>query len=202
MAVRLPVLLSQSPDGSSRQQQRQTETVMGLLGVAGLDVSLIGPLGRDTLSDTDRLVLESQERDFALVSALPPEQAIDVLTSLGISGRRAAHRLDPQADPGTGRKIFCLDWSAAGTGDALLRALEQILAEQQTVTIPLQLAPPQRAAATGSATTGSDSQPAARRRPEARPAAAEVAPPSRPGSASASDDSLDALVQDLNDLDL
>ncbi|GEM_PF-4098440 len=114
---------------------------MELMGTAGIDVSLIGALGEQSLSSTDRLVLESLDRDFVILSQHPPTEAIAALRTLQIVGRRAAHRFDREAESGGGRRIFCLCWRDFESSAAIADALREILLSLQVVAVPIGLAP-------------------------------------------------------------
>lgn len=222
MAVRLTVVISQVSQGTSKQQALEASLIAELIGRAGIDVSLIGPLSQVEHSATDRLVLEGISGDFAVVTWLSADQAMEQLATLHISGRRTPHRADPQVDNGpasdVGRRIYCFDLNRFSTSDALAESLCQLLDERRVVTVSL--APPTRSgspapsrqpAVRPSVEGGGPVAPAPNRSAKAEP---ETAPPSLASDAKAErmtpDDEreraanarLDALVDDLNMLDL
>jgi hypothetical protein len=120
MAVRLTVVISQVGQGSSKQQTLEAGLIAELIGRAGIDVSLIGPLSQVEQSATDRLVLEGISGDFAIVAWQTPERVMEQLAALQISGRRSVHRADPHAGAGPGRRIYCFDWSRFSTAEELI----------------------------------------------------------------------------------
>lgn len=203
MAVRLPVIVSQSAGGSNEQQGIEAGAVIQLMGLPGIDVSLIGPLGTGTLSSTDQLVLESQDRSFAIVAAEPPADTMAALRSLGLAGRRAAHPHDPEGETGQGRRVFCLHWADFDSSEAICQALQQILKDQQVVAVPIGLG----AVGTGKTRktegttrtpgTGTTEEPVSKPSPTTSPS-----PATSPAAHRVSNSDLDDLVEDLNDLNL
>lgn len=217
MPVRLNVVLCQAAHVSAADQQKQTDAVMSLLGRPGLDVHLISGLAADEIQDTDRLVLQSLERDFAIAHHLPAQQTLAELAELGVVGRRAAHRDDPDPPAAQGRRIFCLCYGDYADGQALHNALDAILQSQQVVTVPLSLAPgkmngkPAKPASPPPTTPAATPPPAKKSPTKARPNASAASPPKlsdnqapapQPRQPPAVPDALDRLVDDLNEQDL
>lgn len=223
MAVRLTVVISQVRQGSSKQQALEASLIAELIGRPGIDVSLIGSLSQVEQSATDRLVLEGISGDFAIVARQPPEKVMEQLAALQISGRRSAHRADPQADADSGRRIYCFDWGRFSEAEELAESLAQLLDERRVVTVSL--APPASTVASGSHSqrdalpiaagpsraTSSDQQPMAKVRATSSASetdgtdAEPVLPtPDESGEERerAANAHLDALVDDLNSLDL
>ncbi len=206
MAVRLPVIVSQTAGGSNAQQGKEAGAVIQLMGIPGIDVSLIGPLSDGTLSSTDQLVLESQDRDFAIVASQSAADTMAALRSLGLSGRRAAHQHDVEGETGQARRIFCLHWADFDSSEALCQALQQILKDRQTVAVPILLAPTPSSKSepkgAGQATP-SPTKPQGASDPQGAATAAPAPFRSPPATAQrASNADLDSLVDDLNDLNL
>lgn len=202
MAVRLPVIVSQTAGGSNEQQGIEAGAVIQLMGLPGIDVSLIGPLGTGTLSSTDQLVLESQDRDFAIVTAQAPANTIAALRSLGLTGRRAAHPHDPEGETGQGRRVFCLRWADFDSSEAICQVLQQILKDQQIVAVPIGLGALGAGKTTKQAGTAGTQTPKGletAEKAENKPSSA-TSPPLAARRVSNSD--LDDLVEDLNDLNL
>ncbi|QEG42768.1 hypothetical protein [Roseimaritima ulvae] len=213
MAVRLPVILSQSAGGSNEQQGKEAGAVIQLMGIRGIDVSLIGPLVGGTLSSTDRLVLESQDRDFAIVASSSAADTIAALRSLGLRARRAPHPHDSEGEAGQGRRVFCLHWNDFNSSESLCQALQQILQDRQVVAVPISLGTGGAKPATAAPTTASPAERKSTAEPETprkidgayktqqeTPAEKQL---SRPATSTGMvDTDLDDLVEDLNDLNL
>lgn len=205
MAVRLPVIVSQTAGGSNEQQGVEAGAVIQLMGLPGIDVSLIGPLGTGTLSSTDQLVLESQDRDFAIVASQAPSNTIAALRSLGLTGRRAAHPRDPEGETGQGRRVFCLHWADFDSSEAICQALQQILKDQQIVAVPIGLGTAAKEKGKGTPGTKATERTKSPQGPGTAEGAANrptavTSPP--PAGRRVSNSDLDDLVADLNDLNL
>lgn len=222
MAVRLTVVISQARQGTSKQQTLEACLIAELIGRSGIDVSLIGPLSQVEQSTTERLVLEGISGDFALVAWQTAEETMAQLAALQISAQRSAHRADPQAGTEPGRRIYCFDWNRFSTAEELAASLGQLLNERRVVTVSLapppastpSQSPPQQSTLpiAGSGSRGPTADPLPKAGPEGPPRSAangEVAKTATPLPDEVDDERdraanarLDALVDDLNMLDL
>ena len=229
MAVRLTVVISQVQGGNRQQQEREANLIAALIGCPGIDVSLIGGLAEVAQPATDRLVLEGLSGDFALVAWQPPADVIDALGGLEVAGYRAPHAGDPGVAKQPGRRIYCFDPGSYADAETLVAALGDLLRTRQVKTVAL--GPPgsplSRAASDGvpaAARADAADQPAGRSSSEAAeqaagggpPAGRDTAPPVAASARSAREPAdgdgereqrarearLDALVDDLNSLDL
>lgn len=203
MAVRLPVVLAQSSGGSTARQSLEADAVMRLITAPGIDVSLVGPLDSGSLSGTDRLVFESQERDFVLVSHHSADDAIDELQAMGIGGRRAVHPHDQEASAGEGRRVYCFRWSDFSDSEILEQALVQLHQGAQVVAVPIQFPGTVKKASVSTSETpnaairqNSPAPPPPASQPSVKKELTEDS-----GQQNTSDTDLDRLVADLNDLD-
>ncbi|WP_164102661.1 hypothetical protein [Candidatus Laterigemmans baculatus] len=203
MSIRLNVVVSQSAGGTPQRRELESDLVARLIGAPGMDLSLIGPLESLAENSTDRLLLERLGGDLALLSWETPAVAAERLAACHIPGRRAPHPLDAEAaaigSASGERRIFhhpLADHSAA----TLQAALERLLASRRVVTFQLAPAAPHRPVRPSLASPRPASPPdrhAAAPNPH-RPIAAQE-PVAEPTSTA---DRWDALVDELNDLDI
>ena len=202
MAIRLTVVLSQPAAPNRHAQDLADELVAQLLGRPAMDLGLIGPLESVAQAPTDRLMLDGLSGDFAILAWSDAEATIERLRALGIQGGRAPHSGDPDVAPPAGRRIYCYDGRGYRSAADVVTALAALLKDRQVVTFNLAgLATPQASAAAPSAANASHtggSLPAA----DATPTVPRFAAAQPPQVASDSEEALDALVDDLNALDL
>jgi hypothetical protein len=207
MAVRLSVIMVHTPPVGSAHQDL-SETVVGeLIGLAGIDLTLVGPIA--TLSDasTDRLTLDSISGDVAMLDWQPPRESLTALSAIGFVGRRTPHAHDPpsasngQALPteNGGRRIYAFDLTQFAQAGEVVAALTQLRDHRQVRTLSIGVASsPIRPTATTGAMPGPPPLPIQPRKPSAT--RADDALESDPKPLSGSLD-LDQLLDELDQLD-
>ncbi len=139
MAVRLSVLLVQSSRMSGLQSGINAELVFQLMGVPGIDLSIVNSLNPAEIAETDRLLLSSLETDLAVLDWRDADDSLAALATLGVVGARAPHQLDPHtpvAEPGT-RRIYLVDLRSGDTPPAVVNAMKQLLDQRRVVAVPL-----------------------------------------------------------------
>jgi len=198
MSVRLNVLLVQSSRMSGLQSGINTELVFQLMGVAGIDLSIVNSLLPDEIADTDRLLLTSLQNDLAVLDWREPDDTLASLQSVGLSGVRAPHALDPSAPPVAPgkRRLYIVDLRRGDRPATVAESMKDLLGQRRVVAVPLgfgSIAKPQ---------PPSTSQPTTPTVPlsggVAAPAASEAL---KAASSSPSETDLDALVDGLNAAD-
>lgn len=154
MSARLSIVLSQAGNQIANGRDHEGELVADLMGAAGMDLSLIGPLEQLGQAATDRLVIDGLSGDFALLAWDEPAVSLAHLTAASVPGYRAPHQLDPEpaanqaaavggnaADAGVSeqpatRRIYCFNLREHSI--ASVRAgLDKILLTRRTPTISL-----------------------------------------------------------------
>ncbi len=198
MAVRLNVVMVHPPK-NSRAAQRLSEQVVGrLIGLAGIDLTLIDPMDQIQPTSTDCLTLTSLSGDVALLAWQPIGEVIRSLDGLGFDGSRARHAHDLEAPvANSSRRVYCYDLRAFDDSHQLCVALQKLLDSRQVRTFSLGLSATQPL-------PGATKSPAAARQPapEAsasadRPCVEDAAAPSA-GSPSKPPLDLDDLVNQLD----
>lgn len=206
MSIRLSIVLTQA---SGSDSDLESQLVSELLGAPGMDLSIIAALGHLSDNHTDRLVMEGLQGDFALLGWESPGELIAHCQRLGISGSRAPHQLDADAPhtPQT-RRIYTVDLRNQ-KAQTVLATLQQILQSRRTPTISLLPTPGTSPAPLGAGKAKSTTAPTTPAPPASTtPTSATPSPPKRTGptttaqSTDPEDARLDALVDDLNDLDI
>ena len=141
MAVRLCVIMVQTPPVSTTGQQLAEDTIGSVIGVPGIDLHLIGPIASIAPSSTEYLSLESLSGDAVILAWDDPDITIGELHDIGFAGVRARHTSDPdgQASP-VGRKIFAFNLSEFQSGAQVCEALQSLLKTRQTKTFQLEWA--------------------------------------------------------------
>ncbi len=225
MSVRLNVLLVQSSAMSGLQSEINAELVVQMMGVPGLDLSIVTSLKRNEASDTDQLLLASFQNDLAILDWRDPSELVQSLAEIGVTGTRAAHRLDPSpaAAPARGRRLYFVDLRRGDPPRLIVEAMRALLNDRQVVAVPLMLPTGMKSnSSAGSVASGNgspreqaqratprsaDSQPAATAHathsasPDAPP---PIEQPQRPVGGPAKrplESDLDALVDGVNDVD-
>lgn len=225
MSVRLNVLLVQAARSSPLREGIGAELAMQLMGVPGLDLAIVSSLAADDAAETDRLLLGSFANDLAVIDWCDAGAMLEALAALGVSGRRAPHRLDPSVpavSPGE-RRLYLIDLRRGDSPDAVVAALRALLSDRRVVAVPLLAAGAKQKPAAPSAgtsangdmdqpsnTSAAGGQAAAHPTAGARsPSANPLNPESRPGDnatgpASSThrrpgESDLDALVDGVND---
>jgi len=230
MSVRLSVLLVQSSRMSGLQSGINAELVFQLMGVPGIDLSIVNSISPAEIAATDRLLLSSLETDLAVLDWRDPDESIAALDAVGITGHRSPHQIDPTASPANPgqRRLYLVDLRRGDSVAEVVDAMKQLLNQRRVVAVPLGIGilpksqPPTQASVVSVQSVRATQNSAA---PEAatsvhRPTVVEVATanlptvavaspqaetrpiPSPPPTASGpSDQDLDALVDGLNAAD-
>ncbi|MCC9655208.1 hypothetical protein [Rhodopirellula halodulae] len=205
MAVRLNVIVLR-PEGDHRHFDPACDDAVGqLLGRPGLDLVLLDRIPGPNDAGTERLAVESIAGDIACVAWTDADRVSQPLALLGKRVARVPHRRDVDAPTpdveGPIAKLYHFDMRRDGAQQTILKDLQTLLATRQTPTFQI-----------GSM---GDRKP---RVPKANPEEASsqespaVAPPVSPTpvvrevprstSASQAKTNLDALVDELDELDL
>lgn len=143
MAVRLSVVMVQSTPPTPNAE-RVAEAVVGeLIGLSGIDLTLVEPLDRLGATSTDHLTLSSLSGDIAVLDWQTPEQTATAFSRLGIEGERAPHPNDVAvpAPPPMQRKLYLFDLNVFDDAKVVLAALQQLNASRSVRTFSLGLAP-------------------------------------------------------------
>ena len=137
MAVRLNVLMIQPPIGDRSAQQLCEQLVGELIGLAGIDLSLIDRLDQIQPSSTDQLTLEGLREDVAVLGWGAVEQTSAALAGLGFTGNRTRHAHDPEAAQALGaRRVYVYDLRQMNAGE-VGAALTRLLVSRQVRTFDL-----------------------------------------------------------------
>lgn len=196
MAVRLSVIMVQTPPASVAGQSLAESTIGSVIGVAGIDLALVGRIEQIDPSSTDYLTLESLTGDVAYLDWGPQEQSLQKLNQIGFHGFRARHAGDPDAtdEDGTGsRRIYAFDLNQFDNGASVCESLTKLLKTRQTKTFSLGPAP------IPGVTKRSTAQPASPTTKVQAPKAVQKSEP--PALQRHSESDLDRLLDDLDSLD-
>ncbi|HBJ39154.1 MAG TPA: hypothetical protein DDZ51_31290 [Planctomycetaceae bacterium] len=139
MAVRLSVLLVQSSRMSGLQSGINAELVFQLMGVPGIDLSIVNSLNPAEIAETDLLLLSSLETDLAVLDWRDADDSLAALATLGVVGARSPHQLDPHtpaAMPGA-RRIYLVDLRSGDPPSSVVNAMKQLLDQRRVVAVPL-----------------------------------------------------------------
>ena len=222
MAVRLNVVMVQNGSAGGAAQ-KLTEAVVGeLIGMPGIDLTLIDRLDQIDPNSTDQLTLDSISGDVAVLAWQPVVASLRALTAIGFKGTRARHAHDAQAPSGASvpdgsRRIYGYDLSEFDSQQPVCAGLKELLASRQIRTygldsLILNRAPiPEQAAIPEHPTGQPSGQPTPPAGPAAKPAGAPApiseaarAPaedPQPPGPRARQPLDLDDLVDQLDQLD-
>jgi hypothetical protein len=141
MAVRLSVIMVQSAPPSAAAG-RTAEAVVGeLIGLGGIDVTLVGPLAEISSASTDQLTLESLSGDVAVLDWQSPSAIMASLHQIGFGGQRSAHENDPDVESRAAnlRRIYALDLAKFSRPEDIFQALTRLNASRQVRTFSLGL---------------------------------------------------------------
>jgi hypothetical protein len=166
MAVRLSVIMVQSAPPTPAAV-RTAEAVVGeLIGLAGIDLTLVGPIAALGDSSTDRLSLESLAGDVAVLDWQSPSQIMAALSGVGFEGQRSPHQHDQQvpAPESNQRRIYAIDLTQFSGSADVLTALLRLRADRQVRTFSL--APKQRSGSPPASQAGNQDDPAATPKPQ------------------------------------
>lgn len=209
MAVRLTVLLVQSSRMSGLQTGINADLVFQLMGVPGIDLSIVNSLNPTEIAETDRLLLSSLETDLAVLDWRDADDSLAALANLGIVGTRAPHQLDPHtpaAEPGT-RRIYLVDLRSGDPPPTVVNAMKHLLDQRRVVAVPLSIGglarpkstpttPPPLPVASVTLTSTPTPTPTS-----GVPKPASISSGPQPAKNEPSDRDLDALVEGLNAAD-
>ena len=132
MAVRLSVIMVHSAPptaAAASTADRMVESVVGeLIGISGIDLTLVGPIASLEESSTDRLTLTSLSGDVALLDWQPPPAAVADLTSVGFEGQRSPHSRDSDVPPPEAnlRRVYAFDLNQFSGASDVIAALSQL----------------------------------------------------------------------------
>ena len=209
MAIRLTVVMIQTPPPTVAAQTLGEGVLGELIGRPGIDMTLIGGLDRQVEDSTDRLTIEALTGDVAVLDWQPAETIASAMRAAGIDGQRWPHPGDPDAPLPTaaaaGRRIYALDLNRFDTAEAVCDAVKALLASRQTRTFTLEMpggAKLRRTPATKPPVPPQPAQATKDRRPNAAPPTVSSPPPQAASpSDSAAGVDLDRLVDQLDELD-
>ncbi|MEM8666480.1 MAG: hypothetical protein AAGG48_03125 [Planctomycetota bacterium] len=214
MAVRLSVVMIQTPPASAAKQALAEQIVGEVIGLPGLDLTLVGPIRTLAESSTDRLSLEVISGDIAFLDWQPQEQAMAELAAIGFAGCRTPHANDPQPNSNhvmnPQRRIYAFDLGQFTQATDVKQALTQLRDHRQVKTLSIGLGPPSKrtpAVPHGKPTTGLTPQDATSEKTPVnmstpKPATDRAARPSSPQPTTpANSIDLDHLLDQLDELD-
>lgn len=152
MPARLNVIMIESAP-SAGAARRMAEAVVGeLIGLSGIDLTLIESLDRISDSSTDKLTLDGITGDVCVLDWQSPESVVKSLNDRGFHGRRAAHPHDQDAvhtasnihasvsDPPptvSTRRIYAFELSRFPDAKGLCAALSSLRATREVRTFSL-----------------------------------------------------------------
>ncbi|WP_372895948.1 hypothetical protein [Stieleria sp.] len=199
----MPVILVQNPPASAANL---AESLVGhLIGRAGLDLTLVGRF--DSLADdsTDRMTLDSITVPSAVLDWRSEPEMLDVLAAIEFHGSRCPHQLDPDGPfaPGQSpRRLFLFDLTKHNDVEKIIAELDRLRASLSVKTVSL------GALGSGGSTTikPAANKDAANRDVKATARPVPVTAPRQPAPVAAasprSDENLDSLIDQLDDLDV
>ena len=123
---------------------RMAEGIVGeLIGLNGIDLTLVGPLTQIGDSSTDSLTLESLVGDVAVLDWQSPLEIMAALNRIGFGGQRSPHQHDPEAPAMATnlRRVYALNLSKFSHPQEVLEALSRLNASRQIRTFSLGVAP-------------------------------------------------------------
>lgn len=110
-----------------------------LIGLPGIDLTLVEPLGRLQETSTDRLTLGSLGGDVAVLDWQSPAEILALLESIEFEGKRSPHQhdLDVPPPPANSRRIYAYDLSKFSRAEDVIAALSRLNADRQVRTFTL-----------------------------------------------------------------
>ena len=213
--MRLPVILVQNaPPGESAY----AEALVGnLIGRAGLDLTLVEPFERIGENSTDRMTLEGITVPSAVLDWQSAEDMFECLARIGMPGTRSPHQLDRCASPVSGaspRRLFLFDLTVHRSAEAIVTELDRIRQSLAVKTVTLgglPVATPTQAVLEKQPSKSNTSPSAVAQRnppaslsnaPISASAQGAIEPTQPPVGTLRSDENLDALIDQLDDLDV
>ncbi|MEL6896951.1 MAG: hypothetical protein AAFP90_12665 [Planctomycetota bacterium] len=143
MSARLAVVLSQS-NAAGHRGTTEEQLVGQMIGQPGIDMSLIGDLRSLGRNETDQLVLDGLNSDFAILHWGDSAEVMRQLGDANVPGQRAPHSGDAAAPtigglPVVGfspratdqRKVFCVSMDHLGGASEIIAVVYRILEERQ-----------------------------------------------------------------------
>ncbi|MCC9602376.1 hypothetical protein LOC67_17640 [Stieleria sp. JC731] len=204
--MRLPVILVQNPPAAGSAVAEAL--VASLIGYPGLDLTLVDRFDSLGPESTDRMTLAGITVPAAVLDWRLPEELIETLRSIDFDGYRCAHRLDPEANDQSithRRRLFLFDLQQHRDAEVIVNELDRLRQSLSVKTVSLGgIGGPGRRTETSSevssaVATESTSVGAVERRPDSESSTAH--PRINLGS-DPSDDTLDELLDQLDDLDV
>lgn len=202
--MRLPVILVQNPPAVGAAL---AEALVGnLIGRAGLDLTLVDRFDSLSSDSTDRMTLDGITVPSAILDWRTPEEMLVALSSIGFTGVRAAHELDSGTQGETGgsqRRLFLFDLTKHKDAMTIVAELDRLRKSLSVKTFSL-----------GSIGTKSDDTPVAEAGKVEIKLAKDVEPAGdsirskesisavAEASVTRSDEHLDALIDQLDELDV
>lgn len=213
MAVRMNVLVLRPPGNGSKAHHQFDDVIGQLLGRPGLDVTLLERLPGPDDSTTERLALESLGGHIACLAWADANAMTIELAAAGKPMSRRPHQHDADAastngaaSGSAGGRMFYFDMRRPGANVSIFDDLQELLRTLQTPMFRIGSEPKLLKTKPNTQPTTALGAPV---RPESAPRAA--APPAAPIAlprpapervAEDSEDDLDRLVDELDDLDL
>ncbi len=152
MAVRLNVIMVHPPASSTAAQRLSAGVVGELIGLSGIDLTLVEPLDQIDPASADYLTISSLAGDIALLAWCPVAESIQSLAALGFRGSRAAHTHDPDVvNSEPSRRIYGYDLRDFDAAEPLRDALQELLGSRQVRTYSLDIPIPGEPAVRGPA---------------------------------------------------
>tara|TARA_R110002049_G_scaffold2750_4_gene21881 strand:- start:21913 stop:22689 length:777 start_codon:yes stop_codon:yes gene_type:complete len=142
MPARLNVIMIESAPAAGAAR-RLAESVVGeLIGLPGMDLTLVESLDKLTEGSTDKLTLDSISGDVCVLDWQPPPAIESSLHSVGFLGRRSPHAHDPDMDvspqdQGSQRRIYAFDLNRFTEAAQLCEALAALRQTLQVRTFSL-----------------------------------------------------------------
>jgi hypothetical protein len=210
--MRLPVILVQNaPAGEAAY----AESLVGnLIGRPGLDLTLVDRFDAITPDSTDWMTLEGITVPSAVLDWKSPEAMMESLARIEMLGTRAPHQLDRDFEPVPGtssRRLFLFDLTEHRSAEAIMAELNRIRQSLSVKTFSLggRAGPPTQTkpSTPASEPARKETTPSAAPPKPAATATTVPTPPDRTLSADSShvtrsDDHLDDLIDQLDDLDV
>ena len=133
MAVRLSVIMVHSTPPTATAQQLAQQVVGELIGLQGIDLTLVEPFSQLHESSTDRLTLGSLGGDVAVLDWRSPAEILASLASIDFEGKRSPHQhdLEVPSAPANSRRIYAYDLSKFSRADDVIAALSRLNADRQ-----------------------------------------------------------------------
>lgn len=151
MAVRLPVVVSQSSRRDGRSVDIEESLITQLMLTSGLDATVVASLDAIQLDSTDHLCLQDLGQEFFLAGWLPLDSALQAWDRLGLAGHLLSFETESLARSNlgnvSGQRVRYVQLTHQTVVASVIEQLQQVLASRrvQTVSIqPLIKSPPSR----------------------------------------------------------